>query len=483
MLNLNWSMLDADLSLTRAFTSLCEAHSPIAEGDALACSAALRAGLVMAEVIAEEDKEGDIILQIQAERLQILAVLLESGLENEADEAQVKDLGVWVKGILEEPTFSAVVGLRYPGTQGVYQPILRIVLLLLQAVSRSGGGNEGLLKASTAYTLDAADVVFDSISRLRGTEVDVETILVLGQIVGIITELTRTSTTSIWLDRIAEHNIIARSLDIITRIRIVEGYVSPHIPLILDLHLALACNTLSAEKLAISGILAAYSDNAIALEAEAGRIEVMGVTPNAHTVQGAWCGMLNVLKALLGNLPAPSTPGFIRSDVVPFMRVCTAQIQRSMGWDGDSPLSTPFVIEMSTIYDIFFNIANSIHPNESILSDYSEHALHLLVPVRHALERPNNLSGLLLPSTEDEQVGLEKEVREGDGEMKLVDFGKSPVFARKVVEILGIVRIVLGSLVVMTRAWGVLQGEEGEERDILHFEVGRSLFPFFETQG
>jgi len=466
-------MLDADLSLSRAFTGLCEALSPIVEGDALASPASLRSGVAIAEIISQEDRGGDVMLQIQAERLQILAILLESGLERDADLAQVKELGIWVKGILENPDFSATSSLRHPELPAIHKPVLRIVLLLLQVVSSTSSlANENLIEACTTYTLDAADVVLDSILRLRGNQVDLEATLVLGQIVGNITEITRTQTTMVWLDRISEHNVIARTLEAVTRTRLIDGYAPPHIPLILDLHLALASTPLSAEKLAISGTLSAYSDNNIALEAEAGRIEVLGAAPNKHTVHGAWCGMLSVLKALLTTLPPGSTSSFIKSDVVPFVRVCTSQIIRGLSWDEDGPLTRPAMLELTTIFDIFFGIATSTGANEDILSDYTSHALALLTSIRHALDHPNNLSTLLIPSTEEEQAGLEKEfTQSGDGDLRLLDYGKTPYFARRVAEIFNLVRVVLGTLVILTRAWSVVQGDEGGEKDILHPDV------------
>ncbi|WVQ81393.1 hypothetical protein IAT38_003517 [Cryptococcus sp. DSM 104549] len=460
MLNLNWSMLDADIALTRAFRLLSESIAAWTEGDALAMDGALYGAIVAAEIVAEEYREGDVMLAIQAERLSILAVLLETALDPEqshsANTELVYQLAGFVHSIMISHSFPPIVSLRHPELPAIHQPVLRILYLLLQSMSATGStlanvsSREAFVDAGTVLALEAADIVLDSV--VRGVQPAFAGIL--SMVVGVLCEISKvTSTTTAWLDRVQGVNLVGRSLDVLVRSRVVDGQVPLHLSSILLLHLALASNPSSAEKLAVSGILPAYSDNAIVAEAELGRI---APPPSAYnTVHGAWCGMLLVVKALLATLPDTAT--FTRTDVVPFLRVCSMQMTRAMGWDGDTPLSAPALDEMELVVDVFYGVACALGPKS--LDDYAVPALGLLKAVRYAISHPHLLSTLVVPSSEEEKTKLEEEIAllEGDKEIDLLDFKRAPILAARTATLLRISRTILLTLVVLTRGWEVLR--------------------------
>jgi len=461
MLNLNWSMIDADMALTQSFLGLCEVISSWTEGDGLAAKAAMRAATATAELVAEEVRGGDVMLAVQVERLNTLSVLLETALdpETETDVTATRQLATSIRAIIESQIFPPMVSMRQPELPSIYQPVLRIIFLFLRNLSSRQSAElsiDSTVEAATVFALEAADVVLDGIIRgKQGPSGD------LAQIVGVLCEITRSSSSTVWLDKMVEHNLLSRSLEIVVRSRITNGLIPTHLSDILVLHLSLASHSLSAEKLAVSGILSAYSDNAIAIKAEQGRI-VVTHPPAPNNVHSAWCGMLLVIKALLSNLPETDTPGFTRSDVLPFLRVCTAQLLRAMSWDGETPHSQAGINELEVTIDVFYGVAKAVGAVNGLLDDFAQPALGLLKSLRHVLSHPRLLSTLITPSTEEEHAALEKELTEVDAErdVKLLDFATTPVLAARTAALMRVARTVLVALVLLTRAWEVVRGEE-----------------------
>ncbi|WVW79510.1 hypothetical protein I302_101479 [Kwoniella bestiolae CBS 10118] len=474
LLNLNWSMLDADISLTRSFRQLAESISPWTEGDNLAINAALKAAVAIAETVAEEYRGGDVMLAIQVERLSILAVILETALnieDQQPDADLARQLSTSMAMIVNSQSFPPVVSLRHSELPSIHQPVLRILYLLLQAMSMSDitttnvTSRESLVDAATIFALESADIVFDSI--IRGHQPAF--VGDLSMIIGVLCELSKLATTNgnvLWLDKVQGFNLIGRSLEVLVRTKISNDQLPLHISSILLLHLALASNPLTAEKLAISGTLAAYSDNSIVVQAEHGKIAIP-TSSNGNSTHDNWCAMLLVVKALLFTLP--DTTSFVRTDVIPFIRVVNQQLLRSMKWDGESVLSLPALNELELVTDIFYGLVNSLNSNNVILEDYSVHAIGLLRNIRYALSHPRLLSTLLIPSTEDERIDLDKELelveQQDSNGLNLSDQDKTPILASRSSGLLRVVRTILSTLIGVTKAWEVLKDDDLDERD------------------
>jgi nuclear pore complex protein Nup188 len=475
-------MLDADLALTKAFKSLAEAARTWTEGDNLAMAACLRASKEIATIVADEDRAGDVMFTIQAERVEVLSILLDTALgqEAEVDKETINSLFEVLTRILESQDFPPTTGLRHPEITlipAIHRPILRILLLLLQTISTFSPPIptvqlDPVVKVITNFTLEAADIILDTL--IQQPEAPLSTSIDLSLVVGILCEIVRTPLTSIWLNKISEHNLIGRSLEVIVRMRINNDRVPTHITSILLLHLALASNPLSAEKLAVSGILPAYSNNGIMTIAEQGKIVPSSPFPAETSLHGGWCSILMVVKALLFSLPLAHAGTFARSDVVPFIRASQVQVLKTLSWDGATTLAIPDIIELELVSDILGGVARSIGHHRDLLDDLCIPTMMLLKNIRHSLSHPNGLSQLFVASTEEEHAGLEKELEvfANERNVSIVDFAKIPIISSRVVRLLDVVRTISTMLVTFTRAWDIVKGDFGDigEEAILETE-------------
>ncbi|ORX39314.1 hypothetical protein BD324DRAFT_588209 [Kockovaella imperatae] len=478
MLNLNWSMLEADLNLTKAFNRLADSAYSITEGDALASAASLRAGTSIAELLANEDRGGDVMLAIQNDRLVGLSALLETALasENAAPSHKIlAELCSSVRQILESQAFPPMIGLRHPDLPAIHKPLLRIVHSIVQAfpaLESSPSVLEPILETAMSFTLDAADTVLDSL--VRDSAGDLSLTADLEQVVGIICEIVRSPMTHLWMDKLSEHDLIPRSLELTSRLRISDDHIQPHIASILLLHLALAGNPSSAEKLAVSGILPTYSDNAIILLAEQAKIIPSSPSPQPNSVHGAWCTMLWVVHGILTSLPHIDAGALARSDVIPFLRVCTNQILRALSWNGETTLSLPILDELSQVTNVIYALVQVIGSNDGLLDELSVPLLSFLKSVRYSLSHPRLFSTLMSPSSEEERMKLEKELSSlsDDQEPKILDVTAAPALAARTLKLLGATRSSVMALLTLTQGWATLQSdsEESQEDLILSYD-------------
>ncbi|KAK4685740.1 hypothetical protein P7C73_g4400, partial [Tremellales sp. Uapishka_1] len=457
-LNLNWSALDAQISLTKSFRSLCESISTFTDGDPLAASAALKTAVAVAEELAEEYRGGDVMLAAQTERLGILSILLDTAMDADheiSDSSLLVRLEKALRSVIESPLFPPVISLRHPELPAIHKPVLRSLFLLLQRLS-PGSIIDSFLDSGTMIALEAADILLDRVVRDQGPPSHND----LSLVIGILCEITKLNkTVPMLLDKMQEFGIVSRSLEVVIRAKLVGAHVAPPVSSVLLLHLALASNPVSAEKLAVFGILPAYSDNLIAVEAEQGRISTSNPAGN---VNQAWCGMLFVIKALLSSLP--DTASFAKSDVVPFVRVCSAQMLKALSWEGETPLSGGAIDELELVVDVFYGLYRSIGG----LNEYVLPALHLLKSIRYALSHPRLLSTLFIPASEEEMSSLEKELQSleaSKGPVDLLDETRTPVLAEKTLALLRIARTILLTLSISTKAWTILRGQEDPRAD------------------
>ena len=489
MFNLNWSMLDADIALTKSFHSLIERISYWTQGDGLSATACLKASITVAELLATEDRGGDVMLAIQTERLGLLAALLETALDTENDQAEaplLRDLLVGLKRIIENSAFPPISSLRHVDIPALHRPVLRMLFLVFQSLAahpKADLGVDTLLEDAIVFVMEAADTILDSV--LRGQDLAGDLGLVIGSLCGMI----KVVSTPVWLDKMSETNLIGRSLEVITRTKVFGSttpnangqlsFVPSQIPLVLLLHLSLAANPLSAEKLAVSGVLSAYSDNGIALAAENAQI-VPPIETAPYTIHGSWYSMLLVVKALLSSLK--DTHSFVKSDVTPFIRVGTEQMLKTLTWTGEGPMTTSALDEMQVTLDIFYGISQAVSGgSDGILSSIGTPLVELLRGMREAFEHPLELSQTIVPRSEDEHQSLSQELdaladrQAGIDLVALLDQTKVPVIAARVERLLRVTMTALMTLVNLTRVWPALKEGERLEETILQSEVSDRL--------
>lgn len=481
-------MLDADIALTKSVHGLIERISYWTQGDGLSVAASLRAAAAVTELLGSEDREGDVMLAIQAERLALLAALLETGLDSENDQADtplLRDLLIGVQKVLENSSFPPISSLRHPELPPLHRPILRILFLLFQSLAIHPKHDlqiDTMLEEAILFIVQAADVILDSV--IRGQDSTGDLGLVIGSLCGMI----KVVSTPVWLDKMSETNLIGRSLEIITRTKVITTtsshggigsgppvFVPSQIPLVLLLHLALATNPQSAEKLAVSGVLSAYSDNSIALAAETASI-TPPIETAPYTIHGSWYSMLLVVKALLSSLP--DTRSFIKSDITPFIRVGTEQLLRALSWNGETPLTTSALDEMQITLDIFYGISQAVNGgSDGILSSIGLPLVDLLKSMREAFEHPLELTQTITPSSEEEHLALDQElslVMEHSSAIDLVtllDEKKMPTVSARVERLLRVTVTASMTLVNLTRVWPALKEGERNPDTILHSDV------------
>lgn len=489
LLNTSWSVLDADMALTRAFRSLVEQVSAWTEGDALAQAAATQVGLAVAEVLSDETRGGDVMLAIQHERLSVLAILVETATSEDSiiDSTHLARYASAIRSILESQTFPPILSMRQAELPPLHRPILRILNALAPSFA-AAETDDGLFEVVFSFVAEAADIVLDAVIRNQPSPFLDD----LGSVVGIICELSKIAPTStIWLDKLGEYDLIGRSLQVIINARMVppqtshaesskaaspeSGTITSAVSAVLLLHLALSSVPTSAEKLAISGLLSAYSDNALVALAESALLSPAS-SPSAHD---AWCSMLQVVRSLLCALPDTAT--YVRTDVIPWVRVCIPQLLKAMAWD---PQETPGTSraeldELELTCDLFLSISAAIGPGSAgpsgLLLDWAVPALELLANIQWALSHPNLFASSILPADEDEHESLVKELEPLDSidpqnQVKLGDWDRNPVACSRMAYLARITRGVVLALINFTSAWGTLKGGEAAEQTVLSMD-------------
>jgi nuclear pore complex protein Nup188 len=485
MFNLNWSMLDADIALTKAFHSLVERISYWTQGDGLSATACLKASITVAELLATEDRGGDVMLAVQTQRLELLAAMLETALDTENDQTEtplLQELLGGFKRIIENSSFPPISSLRHADQSTLHRPVLRILFLVFQSLAahpKTDLSVDTLLDDAIVFLIEAADIILDSV--LRGHDCAGDLGLVIGSLCGMV----KIVSTPVWIDKMSETNLIGRTLEIITRTKVFGttaansngpvSFVPSQIPLVLLFHLALATNPLSAEKLAVSGGLSAYSDNGIALSAENAQI-VAPIETAPYTVHGSWYSMLLVVKALLCSLQ--DTHSFVKSDVTPFIRVGTEQMLKALTWTGETAMTTSALDEMQVTLDIFYGISQEVSGgSDGILSSIGTPLVELLRGMREAFEHPLELSQTIVPSSEEEHHALGDELdvlanmQAGIDLVALLDQTRVPVVAARVERLLRVTMTALMTLLNLTRVWPALKEGERLEETVLQSEV------------
>lgn len=459
LLNLNWSILEADIAFSRSFHRFAQSVQIWTDNDAKAAQAALEAACDVADLIAREHRMGDVMAAVQLERLWILATLLEAALDSTlvVSEQAITDLTLSVRIILESPDLSPIDAAREPLLPPVHRPLLQISTLLLRSANKQKRRDikvDSFIQTASTFILAAADAAFEAMRQ----DATAESALVL--VAGPLTELIRTGT-STWLAMFTESGLIQRSLDLIRRTTITSGQIPSHIPSILLFHLALAQHPLAAEKLAVSGIIPAYSDNVIAVEADKGDIKP---DADALSVHAAWCSMLLVLQNLLATLP--STANFAQYEVAPFVRLVKGQMEKGLSWDAEheTHLTRPALDEMRLTVELLFGLSRAIPGDTTILKEYSELLLRLLNDVRYSLYHPETFAQTIVPASAEEQAELIKELaavqKQTGGDTVLVKMADTPVLGGRVLEVVHIAQMAMRALIGMTDAWAVMGGDK-----------------------
>ena len=491
--NLNLSLADAGVALTRSWKRLLQITSPLLRADDLIRESALGAAESISGDIAAESKVGPVMVAIHAERLALLLGLMEvSWFRPPNRSSAAKEIGLFValtahiQDLITSETFPPAAALRSDRTTRFHRVIVQIIYFFAHK-TRIYGQTPKAYNAEQRLTISSAltEGLRFVIEGLRDTfdlaraKADVELDRDMELLVPTFEQCTRPDlplAPSIWLARCQEIDIIRASLELLVRtdvtglddLTLLRNRRSPlYARHILFFHLTLARLPSSAERLANGGVVAAYANVNIRAALTAGVLEPTtpeypGERSPSHK---AWCTMLAVITSVTA---AMANSHFIDDEALGFIHLYGAQITHSLTWRAGEPLTLPFLEELGHVVALFYTIASCSSPRSDwtapTLRTYAQRASEVLQDLNYALTHPNHLASLLEAVTMEERTQIEKDARtlSVDSSAQLVEPSKRPLLAALVQKLLLVARDLTSSLVIITEAETVLTCDASE---------------------
>ena len=491
--NLNLSLADAGVALTRSWKRLLQVACPLLRADGLIRDSALGAAESVSGDIAAESRVGSAMVAIHAERLGLLLGLMEViSFRPPSHSSAAKEIGLFValiahvQDLITSEIFPPAVALRSDRITRFHRVIVQIIYFCahkarIYGLEPKAYNAEQRLTIGSALT-EALRFVIEGLRDtfdLARTTADVELDKDMELLVPTFEQCTRPDlplAPSIWLARCQEIDIIRASLELLVRtdvtgltdLTLLRTRRSPlYARHILFFHLTLARLPSSAERLANGGVVAAYANvnNRTALSAgvvEPSTPELPGERSPSHK---AWCTMLSVITSVTG---AMVNSHFIDEEVLGFIHLYGAQITHSLTWQAGEPLTLPFLEELSHVVALFNTIASCSSTRNDLtaptLRTYAQRASELLQDFNYALTHPNHLASLLEAVTMEERTQIEKDARNlsVDSSVQLLELSKRPLLAALVQKLLFITRDLISSLVIITEAETVLTCDVSE---------------------
>jgi len=438
--NLNLSLTHTQTALTESWQALLRQVIPYLRGDDKVRPHLLSITSSISFAIADEKRSGDMMASIHGTRLSLLLAILELSWFSTKDSAdEIKSFIEIIRNVHNivlneaQPPASSFLG-------RLSKPFHAVLLQIVYFCSRQGRSlarRPKTLKADQRLTLlsmveatlhlviDALQIVFTSARTKRDVELDKDMEL----LVAVFEQCTRKDlnpSSTLWLARCQETDVIRSSLDLYTHIDLVGLSDLPllvsrkqplYVPHILLFHMALVSNPTAAERFASEGVLAAYSNNTISTAISAGLLDVSlpelpGERSPAHS---AYCSMLSIVAVVISALGI--SHHYFDAEAAGFVQLYGNQISRAFSWTVGDAITWPLLEEMEQVVALFYAIAASTpgrsskpHPaGEKILRAFTISSLKLLQQLNYAITHPNHLASLLEPVTSEERAVLEKE--------------------------------------------------------------------------
>ena len=290
-----------------------------------------------------------------------------------------------------------------------------------------------------------------------------------------------------WLASCQEVDLFRASLDVFVRAQPGPDGRSNYLQPILALHLSLSTLPASAERLALDGLMAAFTSTHLTPEAEAGSIDVssLNLPGERNPTHIVWCSMLAIVAQTIGSLGPVAGAQFIESEVVAFVQLYGGQLGRALDWKVGLPLTLPLLEEIELVIALFSAISErtisgkappgmrpSDSPTSLILRAFSERSLHLLQHLTYVLLHPNHLSTLIEPTTSEERLWLEQDsgpTLQSISESDAVNAEKRPVLAGVMQALLLIGRDLVLTLIGITNAEVVLM------KDVMEWSLHQAI--------
>jgi nuclear pore complex protein Nup188 len=464
-LNLNFSLLDAQVSHTRSWRQLFEIMLPVLRRDAAASAAVMAVATVVSQDIASEDRVAQTITTVHVERLAILLTMVE--LLEGMPSAQVKDtIGPLLHNVSLIFTNNALPPLdsvTRRATPLFHSPLLRIAFFLFRTL----GNFEGASPAQTASLSASTDVIFrimitatrDLLALARvSKDVEIEQDLsVAVAVVGQIVSSPFVPSPTTWLAHCHDVDLFRHAFEVFVYMEVIDGrpLYAGHI---LNLCLALASSTpRAAEQMALDGLMTALTNNALTAAAEAGTIDVLTMDGERTPQHEIWTSMLALVVAIVSAL-GESTQ-FVEQEVTGFARLYAAQIAVSMSWRAEGPLTLAGLEETKNAAALMYGLVHRTSGNSNVAAAYVDQGLRLLQQVVYAILHPNRLLALVEGVTPEERVWIETDTG-GD----TADLALRPVVGTITISLIKLAQVIVDSLLAYTMAFDVLTRESSEWR-------------------
>ncbi|KAJ3553659.1 hypothetical protein NM688_g3489 [Phlebia brevispora] len=491
-INLNLSLAQAQATLTESWQQLLLRVVPFLRGDEAVRSTFLSLSATISGDIGLEKRSGDMMSSIHNARLSLLLALLEVAWFSTTDKpGEVTHFIELVKNVREiilnraqSPAKSFLGELTVPFHRTLLQIIYFCARHARSLSRRPKALNaeqrlsiHAMLETTLNLVIDALRVVFDA--ALTNLDVDLDQDMQL--LVAVFEQATRpelSPSTTLWLTRCQETDVVRASLQLFGRMDVVglsdvallrarkQPLYSPHV---LVFHIALASIPSAAERLASEGVLAAYAANNISNVISSGLLDVVlqelpGERNPAHQ---AYCTMLAVVSGVTASLG--SYGRYFVSDVCGFVQLYSEQIHKAMSWTIGDTLTVALLDEIEQSVTLFSAIAMTSRAsgeNEAVkraLAMFNSDALLLLQQINYALTHINHLSSLFEPITADERTAYEAESSSATSDASdIINLVKKPFLAGLVHRLFKISGAILSALVNVTHGEDVLLKESEE---------------------
>lgn len=487
-LNLNFSLLEAQILDTRSWRQVLEIVLPLAKKDAAAAATVFGAAGVVAKEIAAEDRVGQVMTTVQAERLSILLVLV--GVVQSVPVAQGKallvDLINDLSAIFASDALEALESVARRSTPAFHATLFRITFFAFRQLNSYLPPSTDLTSSSALTVEQRTKVTAATESILRtmltatrdllvlaraSKDVEIEQDLSLAS--AVVSQLLKSPfapSVAVWLAHIQSLDLFRATFEVIVYMDQLEPGRPLYAQHALDLCLAFATSSpRAAEQLALDGVMTALTNNALTAAAEVGAIPLISPVDGSRTPQHElWTSMLALVVALVAALG--DTTRFVEQDVTGFVRLYGSQIVLALSWNAGLPVSAASLEELSATVALMHGIARSSSssavssknssansPVVAVASVFVEQSLHLLQHIVYALLHPNHLASLVEGLTPDERGWIEKEAGEAD-------VAKRPVASAVALKMLHLARDVVSGLVEFSDSWRTLLKDPTEWR-------------------
>ncbi|GAA5969808.1 hypothetical protein JCM11641_008047 [Rhodosporidiobolus odoratus] len=487
-LNLNFSLLEAQILETRSWRQVLEIVLPVGRKDQALAETVLGAAGVVAKEIAQEKRVGAVMTTVQAERLSILLTLVQvlDAVPAEKGKTALIDLVGELSTIFSSEALGPLESVARRATPAYHATLFRIAFFAFRQLNTylpadSPSSPTSLSTEQRTKLTSAAEAILrimltatrDVLVLARASK-DLELEQDLSLAVAVVSQLLKSAfapSAAIWLAHANVLDLHRCAFEVFVHMEQLEPGRPLYAQHVLDLCLAFATSSpRAAEQLALDGVMTALTNNALTSAAESGAIALVSPVDGSRTPQHElWTGMLALVVALVAALG--DSTRFVEQDVTGFVRLYGAQIVLALSWTSDAAVTAAGLEELTATVATMHGIARSStssavstsgsssgnSPVVVVASVFVEQSLHLLQHLVYALLHPNHLAALVEGLTPEERGWLEKEGGEADLEQK-------PVASAVRLKMVELARDVVGGLVEFSDCWTTLLKDPTEWR-------------------